>query len=55
MFSTPQRPDRLWDPPNLLFNGYRGREDEHSPASSAEVKNGEAIPPLPHTSSCLVN
>jgi hypothetical protein len=21
---TPRRPDRLWDPPNLLSNGYRG-------------------------------
>jgi hypothetical protein len=25
-----------------------GREDDHSPPSSAEVKNGGAIPPLPH-------
>jgi hypothetical protein len=24
-----------------------GREDDHSPPSSAEVKNGGAIPPLP--------
>jgi hypothetical protein len=23
-FSSPRRPDRLWDPPNLLSNGYRG-------------------------------
>jgi hypothetical protein len=23
-FSSPQRPDRLWGPPSLLFNGYRG-------------------------------
>jgi hypothetical protein len=23
-FSSPQRPDRLWDPPSLLSNGYRG-------------------------------
>jgi hypothetical protein len=22
--SSPQRPDRIWDPPNLLTNGYRG-------------------------------
>jgi hypothetical protein len=28
-----------------------GREADHSPSSSAEVKNGEAIPPLFHTSS----
>jgi hypothetical protein len=24
MFSSPGRPDRLWSPPNLLSNGYRG-------------------------------
>jgi hypothetical protein len=24
LFSTPQRPDRLWGPPSLLPNGYRG-------------------------------
>jgi hypothetical protein len=28
-----------------------GREADHSPPSSVEVKNGEAIPPLSHTSS----
>jgi hypothetical protein len=28
-----------------------GREDDHSPPSSAEIKNGEAMPPVPHTSS----
>jgi hypothetical protein len=22
--SSPQRPDRLWGPPSLLFNEYRG-------------------------------
>jgi hypothetical protein len=22
-FLTPQRPDRLWSPPNLLYTGYR--------------------------------
>jgi hypothetical protein len=27
------------------------READHSPWSSAEVKNGGAIPPLPHMSS----
>jgi hypothetical protein len=40
-FFRPLRPDRLWDPPNLLYNGYResflggkarpGRETDHSP------------------------
>jgi hypothetical protein len=24
IFFSPRRPDRLWGPPNLLFNGYRG-------------------------------
>jgi hypothetical protein len=24
IFSSPRRPDRLWDPRNLLSNGYRG-------------------------------
>jgi hypothetical protein len=24
IFSSPCRPDRLWGPPNLLSNGYRG-------------------------------
>jgi hypothetical protein len=28
-----------------------GREAEHSPPFSDEVRNGGAIPPLPHTSS----
>jgi hypothetical protein len=48
--SSPQRPDRLWGPPRLLSNGYRGarssgvkwqgREADHSPPpTSAEVKN----------------
>ena len=40
------RPDRPWDPPNLLYNGYRvfprgkewpGRAADHSPPSSAAV------------------
>jgi hypothetical protein len=25
IFSYPRRPDRLWGPPNLLSNGYRGK------------------------------
>jgi hypothetical protein len=24
IFSSPYRPDRLWGPPSLLLNGYRG-------------------------------
>jgi hypothetical protein len=48
IFSSPRRLDRLWAPPNLLSNGYRGalsrgekragREADHSPPASAEVK-----------------
>jgi hypothetical protein len=55
-FSSPQRPDRIWDLPSLLSNGYRGlfprgvkrpgREAALSSLSSAEVKNGGAILPL---------
>jgi hypothetical protein len=46
-FSSPPRPERLWGPPSLLSNGYQGlslgikrpgREADHSPPSSAEVK-----------------
>jgi hypothetical protein len=48
-FLYPLCPDRLWGPPSLLYNGYRGsfprgkarpgRDADHSPQSSAEVKN----------------
>jgi hypothetical protein len=40
--------------PEAASNGVkrRQREAEHPPPSSAEVKNGEAIPPLPNKSSC---
>jgi hypothetical protein len=48
-FSTPQRPDRLRSPLSLVFIGYRdalylkvmppGLEADHSPPSSADVKN----------------
>jgi hypothetical protein len=47
IFSSPQRPDRLWGPPNLLFYGYRcslpgvywpGREADHLPPTSVDVK-----------------
>jgi hypothetical protein len=33
---------------------WPGQEADHSSSSSAEVKNGVAIPPLPHMSSRLV-
>jgi hypothetical protein len=24
IFTSPHRPDRLWDPPSILYNGYQG-------------------------------
>jgi hypothetical protein len=41
-------------PPSLLSPGVRwpGRDADHSPASSTEVKNGGVIIPLLHTFSC---
>jgi hypothetical protein len=45
---SPPRPDQHWDPPSLLSNGCRspfpgdkvaGAWSDHSPPSSAEVKN----------------
>jgi hypothetical protein len=55
-FSSPYHPGWLWGPPRLLYNGYwrlspeikwQGCEADHPPQSSAEVKNGGAIPPHP--------
>jgi hypothetical protein len=49
------RPDRFWDPPNLLYNGYRvsfpgvkrpERGVNHPPPSSAEVKERVELHPL---------
>jgi hypothetical protein len=49
IFSSSRLPDHIWGPPSLLSNGYRGalspaikrsgREADHSPPASAEVKN----------------
>jgi hypothetical protein len=60
IFSCPRRPDRLWGPHSLLFNGYRGsfhemklpgREADHLPPTSAQVKKIWLYHPLPHTPS----
>jgi hypothetical protein len=49
LFPSQPRPDRLWDPPSLLSNGYLGtpspgvkwpgHENDHLPPSRAKVKN----------------
>ena len=53
---SPKRPDRLWSPKSLLFNGYRisfpgmkwpEREFDHVPPFSARVKKIGSMP-LPH-------
>jgi hypothetical protein len=47
-------PDSFQMSTGALSPGVRqpGREAEHSPPYSVEDKNGGAIPPLPHMSSC---
>jgi hypothetical protein len=56
-FSLLQDVQTGWGPPNFLSTGYWGlspgvkRQADHSPPSSAGVKNGGAIPPLSETSS----
>jgi hypothetical protein len=55
--STPQRRERLWGPPasslmgtGVSFSGVKRPriEADYSPPSTAEAKNGRAIPPLPY-------
>jgi hypothetical protein len=49
----PTQPPIQWVPGALSPRVTRqGREADHSPPTSAVVKNVEAIPPLPHMSSC---
>jgi hypothetical protein len=54
-FSSPEHPDRLWGPPSLLFNGYRGyfpkikrpwRDVDHS-RLAPKLRISGAIPLLP--------
>jgi hypothetical protein len=48
----PTQPPIQWVPGTLSPGGkWPGHEADHSPPSFAEVKNGGAIPPLPHMSS----
>jgi hypothetical protein len=56
--SFPQRPEQLWGPHSLLFDGYRclflqavwpDQEIDHSPPSNAQVK----IPEACYHSPCL--
>jgi hypothetical protein len=51
----PTQPPIQWEP-GAFSPGVQWprREADHSPSSSAEVKNGGAIPPLPGTSSWIV-
>jgi hypothetical protein len=48
----PTQPPLQWVPEVLSLGEKRSiREDDHSFPSTAEVKTGGAIPPLPHMSS----
>jgi hypothetical protein len=48
----PTQPPMQWVPAVLSLGEMRPRrEADRLPPSSAEVKNGGAIPPLPHTCS----
>jgi hypothetical protein len=61
---NPRLPARLWGPHNLLYNGYGGalspgvkrpgREADHSPPASAEVKK-TSTPPYAFMAWCLIN
>jgi hypothetical protein len=62
IFTSPYRPGRLWGPPSLILNEYRGfffrgvkspgREAYQSPPTSAKVNKTWIYTPTPHTSSC---
>jgi hypothetical protein len=60
IFFSPSRPDRLWGPPNLLSPGVTrpGREADHSPPASAEVKRMwiyTSTPPYALMAQCLIS
>lgn len=61
-FSSPKRPDLLWCPSSLLFNGCRGlmseikrlgREFNQLTSVSAEIKNGWSYSSTPHMPSSV--
>jgi hypothetical protein len=67
IFAFPHRPDRLWGPHNLVYNGYwgalsqeenrHGREADHSPQTSAEAKKTcicTSTPPYVFMAYCLI-
>jgi hypothetical protein len=51
VLSCPLRPERIWGPPDSYPMGTgvkrQRREDDHSPPSSAKVRNGGPVPPIP--------
>jgi hypothetical protein len=47
-FSSPQRPDRVWSPPNILSNGYRELSTHFHLVP--RVKICGVIPPRPYIS-----
>jgi hypothetical protein len=68
IFFSPRRPYGTWGPPSFLSNGYRGfflpevkrpgREADHSPPNSAEVKKiwvYTATPPYAFMAHCLIS
>jgi hypothetical protein len=64
ILSSPRRPDRLWGPPSLLSNWYRGllprgvkrprRKADHSPPISVEVIHGWVFASTPQYHLCEV-
>jgi hypothetical protein len=61
IFTSPNRPDRLWGPPNLLSNGYRGLSLREQSGRGVKLTNHlqlvprsrkcGSIHPLPYTPS----
>jgi hypothetical protein len=43
-FSSSQRPDRLWGPPNFLYNGYRGHSPREVKRQGREADHSLLVP-----------